>query len=88
MKQGWFEAARAARYPTVEAAAKDLGVSPRLIEWLECGSVTAPEIAKRIGKALGLTREQVEAITCQASVARRKAERQLKPDEKIVMAHY
>lgn len=88
MERGWFESARAARYPTAEAAAKNLGVSPRLIEWLECGSVTAPELAKRIGKALGLTKEQVDAITCQETVARRKAERRMKPDEKIVMAHY
>jgi len=88
MERGWFETARAAKYPTIEAAARALGVSPRLIEWLEGGSVTAPEIAKRIGKGLGLTPDQVVAITCQDSVIRRRAEKALKPDERIIMAQY
>jgi len=88
VERGWFAAARARWFETAQDAAQACKVSPRLIEYLEEGSVTAPEIAKRIGKALGLTKEQVEAITCQETVARRKAERAMKADEKIVMAHY
>jgi len=86
VEQGWFEAARAARYPTIQEAARACGVSPRLIEHLEYGSTTAPEIARRIGKALGLTAEQVAAITCQDSVARRGLEKRACPADKILLA--
>ena len=74
LPEGWFECARAARYPTTEEAARACRVSPKLMWHLECGSVTAPEIAKRVGRALGLTCAQVKAITCARTVARRVEE--------------
>jgi hypothetical protein len=63
-------------------------VSPALIDWLEAGSVTAPELARRIGEVLGLTDGQIHAITCQETLARREISRHWKADEKIVMARY
>lgn len=71
---GWFERARAARFPTTEEAAHACRVSAKLMWHLECGSVTAPELAKRVGRVLGLTSAQVKAITCARTVARRVEE--------------
>ena len=87
-EKGWFREIREENYPTAAAAAKACGVSAPLIEWLERGSVTAPELAKRIGKVIGLTREQVSAITCQATVARREIERHYSAQDKIVMGRH
>jgi transcriptional regulator with XRE-family HTH domain len=88
MQDGWFRAARAARYPTAGEAARACGVSPALIDWLEAGSVTAPELARQLGRVLGLTDGQIHAITSQETVARRELERHYGPDDKIVMARY
>ncbi len=74
LPEGWFERARAARYPTTEAAAHVCRVSAKLMWHLECGSVTAPELAKRVGRMLRLTRAQVLAITCARTAARRVEE--------------
>lgn len=74
LPEGWFEHARAARYPTTEEAAHACRVSAKLMWHLECGSVTAPELARRIGRTLGLTRTQVKAITCAKTAARRLEE--------------
>ena len=87
-QKGWFRAARTQWFETAQDAAHACGVSPRLIEYLESGSVTAPELAKRIGETLGLTKDQINAITCQESLARRELERHYKTDERIVMARY
>jgi hypothetical protein len=74
LPERWFERARAARYPTTEEAARACHVSAKLMWHLECGSVTAPELAKRVGCVLGLTKAQVKAITCAKTVARRAEE--------------
>ncbi len=88
MEKGWFAAARAAKFPTAGDAAKACGVSKQLIEWLEVGSTTAPELAKRIGKVLGLTREQVDALTCQETLRRREREKRLTADDRIVLGRW
>jgi predicted transcriptional regulator len=85
VEKGWFRRARAQWFETPDDLARACDVSVDLIHWLEAGSVTAPELAKRIGKALGLTKEQVDAITCQESVQRRKAEKRLRPEDKMAM---
>jgi len=72
---GWLEKARAARFATIEAAARACGIGPRLMWILECGGVTSPEIARRVGRALGLGRAQVRAITSAKTAARRQAAR-------------
>lgn len=74
LPEGWFERARAAHYPTTEEAARACRVSAKLMWHLECGSVTAPELAKRVGRVLGLTKAQVKAITCARTVARHMEE--------------
>jgi hypothetical protein len=74
LPEGWFERERTARFPTTEEAARACRVSTKLMWHLECGSVTAPELAKRIGCALGLTKAQVRAITCARTAARRVEE--------------
>jgi len=74
LPEGWFERARMARFPTTEEAARACRVSAKLMWHLECGSVTAPELAKRVGRVLGLTKAQVRAITCARTAARRAGE--------------
>lgn len=88
MEKRWFEAARAAKFPTADAAAKACGVSTQLINWLEVGSTTAPELAKKIGKVLELSKAQVDAITCQESLRRREREKGLGADERIVLGRW
>ena len=71
LEDGWFERARAAKFSSTEDAARACKVSTKLMWHLECGSVTAPELAWRIGRVLGLTRTQTDAITCYKSLERR-----------------
>jgi hypothetical protein len=75
LAEGWFERARAARFASTRDAARACRVSDRLMWYLECGSVTAPELARRIGRVLKLSRAQIDALTCWKSVERRRAER-------------
>jgi hypothetical protein len=74
MQQGWFEQIRKEQFPTTEAAARACGVGTKLMWHLECGSVTVPELARRIGRVMGLTRAQVSELTSQKTVARRREE--------------
>lgn len=74
LPDGWFERARAERFSTTEEAARACSVSPVLMWRLECGGVTAPELARRIGRAMGLTRAGVRGITCAKTAMRRKRE--------------
>jgi len=76
LEEGWFERARTARYPTTRAAASACRVSPTLMWRLECGGVTAPELAVRVGRAMGLSRAQVRALTCAKTVERRRRDAQ------------
>ena len=88
LPEGWFERARAARFPTTEEAAHACRVSAKLMWRLECGSVTAPELSKRIGRVLGLTQAQVKAITCARTVARREEEARGVSEERRGSAPY
>jgi hypothetical protein len=81
LTQGWFERARAGRFPTTEEAAHACHVSTKLMWNLECGSVTAPELAQRIGRTMGLTRAQVEALTCARTAVRRSEEARARREE-------
>ena len=74
LEEGWFERARSERFPTTEEAARACRVSAKLMWHLECGGVTAPELAQRIGRVLGLGRAQVKALTCARTIARRREE--------------
>ena len=74
LPDGTFERARAAKFSTTEAAAHACGVSAKLMWHLECGGVTAPELARRIGLVLGLSGAEGKAITCAKTAARRKRE--------------
>jgi hypothetical protein len=51
---------------------------------LECGSVTAPELARRIGRVMGLTRAQVKAITCARTAIRRAKEARARREEEKI----
>ena len=81
LPDGAIERARAAKFPTTEAAAHACGVSAKLMWHLECGGVTAPELARRVGRVLGLSGAEVRAITCAKTVARRKREAQARNAE-------
>lgn len=72
----WMVELREERYGTLMLAARAAKSSPTLIRMIEGGSVTLPEIAKRIGKALGMTKAQIAEITCSETVARRAREAQ------------
>ncbi len=72
---GWLEQARAERFATTEEAARACGIGAKLMWILECGGVTSPEIARRVGRGLGLTRRQMRAVTCAGTAARRLIER-------------
>jgi hypothetical protein len=64
------------RFSTTEEAAHACRVGAKLMWNLECGSVTAPELARRIGRVLGLSRVQVKALTCARTAQRRREEEQ------------
>ncbi len=81
LPEGWFERVRAARFSTIEEAARACRVSAKLMWHLECGSVTAPELAKRIGRGLGLTKAQVKALTCARTAMRRVEEIRARREE-------
>ena len=81
LPEGWFEQARARRFSTTEEAASAARVSAKLMWHLECGSVTAPELALRIGRALGLSLTEIRAITCARTVTRRREEARALPSE-------
>jgi len=78
---GWFERARAERFSSTEEAAHACRVGVKLMWHLECGSVTAPELARRIGRVLGLSRTEVRALTCARTVARRREEARARQEE-------
>lgn len=82
MERTWMEALREERYVSLRAAADAAKCSPTLLRIIEGGSVTLPEIAKRIGKAYGMTKEQVKEITCEATVARRAREARMTAAER------
>ncbi len=88
LPEGWFERARAARFPTTEEAARACRIGAKLMWHLECGGVTAPELARRVGRALGLTRTQVKAITCARTAARRVEEAREAREERRGSAPY
>jgi hypothetical protein len=74
LPDGAIERARSARFSTTEAAAHACGISAKLMWHLECGGVTAPELARRVGHVLGLSGAEVRSITCAKTVVRRKRE--------------
>lgn len=84
LPDGAFERARAAKFQTTEDAAHACGVSAKLMWHLECGGVTAPELARRIGLALGLSGAEIKGITCAKTAARRRrqaAQRRAETDQ-------
>lgn len=75
MARDWMIALREARYESLREAAKAAGLRLDTLEIMEAGGVTAPEVARRIGAAYGMSKAQIVEITCQASVERRKREK-------------
>jgi hypothetical protein len=78
---GWFERARGERFSSTEEAARACRVSAKLMWYLECGSVTVPELARRIGRVLGLSRMEVKALTCARTMTRRWEEARARQGE-------
>jgi len=74
LPEGWFARRRAERFRTTEDAAHACGIGAKLMWILECGGVTSPEIARRVGRAMRLTRAEVRGITSAATAARRRRE--------------
>ena len=74
MARDWMIALRQARYASLRDAAKAAGLHLDTLEIVEAGGVTGPGIARRIGKTYGMSRDQVNEITCQATVERRRRE--------------
>ena len=70
-ERGWMIALRENQYASIMAASRACKTSPTLLRIIEEGSVTLPEIADRIGKGYGMSAEQIDEITCQATVERR-----------------
>lgn len=74
LPEGWFARRRAERFQSTEDAARACGIGAKLMWILECGGVTSPEIARRVGRGLRLTRAEVRGITCAGTAARRRRE--------------
>ncbi len=74
LPEEWFARRRAERFATTEDAARACGIGAKLMWILECGGVTSPEIARRVGRGMRLTRMEVRGITCAGTAARRRRE--------------
>lgn len=74
MARDWMIALREAQGWTARDAAKAADLRLDTLEIVEAGGVTGPGIARRIGKAYGMSREEINEITCQATVERRRRE--------------
>jgi hypothetical protein len=73
LEAGWFERVRAARFRTPAAAARACGVSPKLMWMLECGGVTAPALARRVGRGDGADRRRGPGPHLRRNVGAQKA---------------